>query len=294
MKKLIATIIVTACAVANTAVAATYSTVATMTRKKNKKSVIRMLLAVVISVMSVHLAIAQEPTHSSTGRQPMRAWGPEQATGEPDTHRAGDMQTAWASLSPDGQNEWLMLTYKTIVTPAQVRIYETYNPGAVVRVAVVTEGDEEVTAWEGNDPVQPNAGLGVAEIPLHADVKAKRVKVYLDSVRVRGWNEIDAVQLVGVNGTRQWAIDATASSTYAEQLQHPFVPAHRSADEFKDFLQRSVTVHLDGSKQMEGILVRSGPQFLVLRRGDRGAVLLVNKDRVLYAEVGGQPSGHQP
>ncbi|MGH7149305.1 MAG: hypothetical protein ACREIU_01340, partial [Planctomycetota bacterium] len=35
-----------------------------------------------------------------------RPWGPEQATGEPDTPGAGDHVSAWASLAPDGSGEW--------------------------------------------------------------------------------------------------------------------------------------------------------------------------------------------
>src|SRR5262249_21451841 len=52
--------------------------------------------------------------------QPKRAWGPEQATGEPDTAGPGDVQTAWASQTPDGQDEWLMLEYGEPVVPSVV------------------------------------------------------------------------------------------------------------------------------------------------------------------------------
>src|SRR5205823_2443181 len=38
-----------------------------------------------------------------------RNWGPEQATGPPDTEMAGDIVTAWASRTPDEQDEWLLL-----------------------------------------------------------------------------------------------------------------------------------------------------------------------------------------
>jgi hypothetical protein len=51
------------------------------------------------------------------------------------------------------------------------------------------------------------------------------VRVYLDTAKVPGWNEIDAVELIGRDGTRQWAVSATASSTYAqgrEQAAHGF------------------------------------------------------------------------
>ena len=50
-----------------------------------------------------------------------------------------------------------------------------------------------------------------------AGVNARSVKVYLDTSRVPGWNEIDAVELIGRDGSRQWARQASASSTYAER-----------------------------------------------------------------------------
>ena len=40
------------------------------------------------------------------------------------------------------------------------------------------------------------------------------MKVYLDTKRVAGWNEIDAVELIGRDGSRQWAKGASASSSY--------------------------------------------------------------------------------
>src|SRR5262249_35044537 len=63
-----------------------------------------------------------------------RAWGPEQATGAPDTLEAGDRQTAWASLTEDGQDEWLLLEYAKPVIPREIHVYETFNPGALYRV----------------------------------------------------------------------------------------------------------------------------------------------------------------
>ena len=43
-----------------------------------------------------------------------------------------------------------------------------------------------------------------------------RIRIYLDSPKVPGWNEIDAVGLVDEKGTTHWAASARASSTYAD------------------------------------------------------------------------------
>lgn len=156
-----------------------------------------------------------------------RAWGPEQATGAPDTSTAGDMITAWASLLPDDQDEWLLLTYKKAAVPAEILIYETYNPGAVYRVTVF-RGRKEVEVWSGTDPVpadNPVSGKitkGVAKIPVDVSFSTKQVKVYLHSTMVPGWNEIDAVGIKDAKGKIQWASRARASSTYANP--GPVVP----------------------------------------------------------------------
>lgn len=161
------------------------------------------------------LAEVQAGTRGGRRRQGKRAWGPEQATGPPDTPKAADLQTAWASLRQDDGIEWLQLDYGRAVTIAEVRIRETYNPGAVTKVTALPDGKTEVLLWEGEDP-STEAPVDFA-VPAQQEAVAKTVKVYLNTSRRSGWNEIDAVELLGKDGSRQWAVRATASSTYAEQ-----------------------------------------------------------------------------
>jgi hypothetical protein len=148
---------------------------------------------------------------------PKRGWGPEQATGPPDTPGAGDFTSAWASLMPAGQDEWLLLEYAEPILPAAVLVHETYNPGALVRVTVFKLDGEEVEVWKGKDPTAQGAGTGVSEIAINVDFKTNRVKLYLDSKVVPGWNEIDAVGVRDSGGKTHWATGADASSTYADQ-----------------------------------------------------------------------------
>ncbi len=148
---------------------------------------------------------------------PKRGWGPEQATGPPDTPAAGDFTSAWASLTPDGQDEWLMLEYAEPILPAAVLVHETYNPGALVRVTMFKLDGEEVEVWKGKDPTAQGAGKGVSKIAVDVPFKTNRIKLYLDSKAVPGWNEIDAVGLRDSGGKTYWATAADASSTFADQ-----------------------------------------------------------------------------
>lgn len=150
----------------------------------------------------------------TTARNAKRSWGPEQAAGEPDTHQAGDISTAWAPREQDGGEEWLKLDYEIPVDIAEVRVRETHNPGAISKVTAFTANGTEVTLWEGTEP--PSQAPVEMSFQVPNSVNAKSVKVYLDTKRIPGWNEIDAVELIGRDGSHQWAKQASASSTYAE------------------------------------------------------------------------------
>jgi hypothetical protein len=150
------------------------------------------------------------------GGKGKRAWGPEQATGEPDTKVAGDISTAWASSTPDGADEWLDLEYAEAVKIASVQIFETYNPGAVYKVTGFNEPGGEEILWEGKDPTDPKKDLGTSEIPVKGKLITKRIRIYLKSKEFPGYNEIDAVSIKDADGKVQWATKATASTTFAE------------------------------------------------------------------------------
>lgn len=144
-----------------------------------------------------------------------RSWGPEQATGPADTQLAGDVPTAWAPREQDGGEEWLKLDYEKVTDLAEIVVRETYNPGAVRKVTAFLPDGREVTIWEG---VEPEATAPVdRRFMVPYSMQAASVKVYLDTRRVPGWNEIDAVEVIGRDGSRQWAKKASASSTFAEQ-----------------------------------------------------------------------------
>ena len=141
-------------------------------------------------------------------------WSVLQAVGPPDTPGAGDIVTAWASATTDSQKEWLILDYEKAVTPTQIFVHETYNPGAMERVSVFNEAGQEITVWQGDDPTPPGSSRGVSSIPISVNFKTSRVKIYLDSPRVPGWNEIDTVGLADNAGNTFWPINASASSSY--------------------------------------------------------------------------------
>jgi hypothetical protein len=167
------------------------------------------------------------PEVKAAGQEGKRSWGPEQATGAPDSS-AGDQSTAWASLSEDDQDEWLVLSYERQVPATGIKVYENYKPGALSRVTIFTADGSEVEVWRGQDPTSADQEGGISSINFSGRYWTDRVKIYLDSRRVKGWNEIDAVALIDDAGRTLWATGAEASSTYASHSQTAKVITFRS------------------------------------------------------------------
>lgn len=154
-------------------------------------------------------------TDARTNSPARRSWGEEQVIGPPDTMSDGDIPTAWASRLPDGGAEWLSLGFDRQVQVAEVRIRETYNPGAISKVTSLVNG-QETLLWEGT--ATPRPAPHEFSVPVTGNVWTRNIVVHLDTARVPGWNEIDAVELVGQDGSRQWASAVRASSSYAERF----------------------------------------------------------------------------
>jgi hypothetical protein len=126
-------------------------------------------------------------------------WTAIQATGEPDTFECGDIGTAWAAADNDTV-EWLELEYALPVRPSEVNIIQTYSPDQVVMVELIdTEGVyHEIYTGEPEDKSDECPYTLSIQIPK-ANYLATGVKITIDqSVIAATWNEIDAVELVGV------------------------------------------------------------------------------------------------
>jgi hypothetical protein len=122
-----------------------------------------------------------------------------QATGEPNVWYYGDYPEAWTSKTPDGSEEWLKLTFAKPVRATAVRVRQNYNPGAISKVEVFAADGRSAVVWSGRDSAvydKTKVTWFIATFePPPFPVQA--VKLTFDSINVKGFNEIDAVQLVG-------------------------------------------------------------------------------------------------
>ena len=152
-------------------------------------------------------------------------WSAMQATGAPDTEQCGDIPTAWASASATGEDV-LLLEYENAVIPIGVLIHQTYNPGAITRVELALSTEDATYVLEDSaDPPGNTDCPGVFEVDASMiDTPVDTVIVYLDQTITDDWNEIDAVELVGIPPEAlenadlldQWATNAEATSQYGD------------------------------------------------------------------------------
>jgi hypothetical protein len=125
------------------------------------------------------------------------SWAAHKVLGAPDVFPAhGDNANAWASLGADDRDEFLEVGYSQPMRASAVEIYETFNPGAVRSITLITTSGTHISAYQA----APSA-TGVTAHRLRVDIGCTAepiaaVRVELGSMQVPGWNEIDAIGLV--------------------------------------------------------------------------------------------------
>jgi hypothetical protein len=137
---------------------------------------------------------------------------PEQICGPPNVpNPPEDNPHAWAAATANAGREWLRLVFTPAMRAHAVRIHETCGAGAVVEVSLFDEGGVRHRVWSGDDPTEE---AGVFQVDFDpTSYRVAEVEVVLDTSKVSGWNEVDAVELLGPDG-RRWAKGATGSSYY--------------------------------------------------------------------------------
>ena len=142
-------------------------------------------------------AIQAKASSTYNAAQGTDSWSANSATGAPNVDSYGDNGAAWTSKTQDGGIEWLDLKYPRPVHATEVRVRESCGSGTVIKIEVYDEQGGAHAVWQGNDPTTELNYLMV-KFPK-TTFKTDRVKITLATNVVPGWDEIDAVQLVGTD-----------------------------------------------------------------------------------------------
>lgn len=122
------------------------------------------------------------------------AWSANQVLGAPDVFPAyGDHNKAWASQGADDREEWIEVGFGGDERVSGVEIYETFNPGAIDKVELITVKGRRIEVAIPSDTAPPGTSVKrVFDVRCTQEL-VRSVRVHLDSQRVSGWNELDAI-----------------------------------------------------------------------------------------------------
>jgi hypothetical protein len=126
-------------------------------------------------------------------------WSASQAAGSPDSPGCGDYQFAWASAASDSV-ETLDLTYEVAVYPLEITIIESFNPDQVVKVEVYNpDTGGYYTVLQKNPMAVDRPCPYLLTVPVEGiEFRTDLIRITIDQSQLGlGWNEIDAVELVG-------------------------------------------------------------------------------------------------
>ena len=140
-------------------------------------------------------AVAATASSTYSDAVEMERWAANQVAGAPNVEKFGDDGNAWAPKTEDAGLEWLEATFAKPVYATEVRIRESCGSGTIIRIELFDEQGVSHTLWTGSDPTTELNYLMI-KFPM-TTFKTNRIKITLTTNVVPGWNEIDAIQLVG-------------------------------------------------------------------------------------------------
>jgi hypothetical protein len=129
-------------------------------------------------------------------------WSADQAIGKPDSPGCGDYQFAWASAASDSVDT-LTVRFAELVYPLEINIFQSFNPDQISKVEVQDPENQGYYTVLQKNPVQISRPC-----PYELSIIVEEINFLVNTVRITvdqsqlglGWNEIDAVQLIGEPG----------------------------------------------------------------------------------------------
>ncbi|CAF3427916.1 unnamed protein product [Rotaria sp. Silwood1] len=127
-------------------------------------------------------------------------WSANQIIGPPKVYpRHGDITGSWAQGSR-GNDEFIIVEFERAVYPEQIDIYETFHPGAVVKVLARNGKDnsEWETVWETAVPHSEGQSR-IFSIPCRniSRKEINQIRLNVNCSAASTWCEIDCIKLIG-------------------------------------------------------------------------------------------------
>ena len=144
-------------------------------------------------------ASAKASSTYASGADETAGYSAWQATGAPNVTAYSDSSESWASKESDKGIEWLEVGFAKPVHATELRIRQTNAPGAIIKVELIDDKGGKHSVFSGVDETTypPQTITWFNAKTEKTDYLVKGAVITLATNAVGGWNEIDAVQLIG-------------------------------------------------------------------------------------------------
>lgn len=120
------------------------------------------------------------------------------ATGAPDVANFSDNGNAWTAKEADGGIERLEVGFARPVHATEIRIRQSFGPGAIIKVELLDTTGAGHVVYEGVDGASYDKyNFWFRKSFDKTPYQVAGAKITLATNAVSSWNEIDAVQLIG-------------------------------------------------------------------------------------------------
>lgn len=120
------------------------------------------------------------------------------ATGAPDVANFSDNGNAWTAKEADGGIERLEVGFARPVHASEIRIRQSFAPGAIIKVELIDTTGAGHVVYEGVDAATYDKyNFWFRKSFDKTTYQVAGAKITLATNAVPSWNEIDAVQLIG-------------------------------------------------------------------------------------------------
>ena len=141
------------------------------------------------------LGVVGVSSSSESAGGPEQVYGPANSTCEITGGYTWDGD-AWRPGTEDGGPEWIEMSYASPVYPFSIEVHESLNPGAVTNIFVRNPDGALHEVWSGEDPTRDCPGILKIDFPS-LSFSTNTIRLELDTSLIPGWNQIDAVKLIG-------------------------------------------------------------------------------------------------
>ena len=107
----------------------------------------------------------------------------------------GDSYCAWSPSTPDNPfEEYIKVSFDTLMPIQQIAVAENLGQGCVVKIVAYDNKGHDFNLYEDYNPIPIGIGkMLTVTLDKPTSFPVYAIKIFLNTIKVRGWNQIDAI-----------------------------------------------------------------------------------------------------